>query len=513
MVNKSVKQQVHKDFTNYVDRVYNVANGTISKNVQSELNTFIKKNYIIGVRDNANIDHKIQHCAVYCTDSKVGTDHNLWFMDGKITHYKPTADNNYSYTKDKGVYLINQLRIDTDVRSDLFASSDCSMGYFLTLQIESTGEIGGISDTGSRRFFTHPQYTNTRGIYFDVGSSPAGRTVGSLPGTTKNNKGLTICTKFNTTGIVQLRDILVATNTGLTASLPMPTGYQELNPGYTNSDILSIGGYWWGKNVNGNVFTNLTEIWNNLQNAISPKRIDFTENISNPLELSGIALWFDATDSSTVIRQPGTQNITQWNDKSGSEKNAIAAAGNSVPYVNNDTINFGSFNVNFKSTSGFFFGCVAIVFTPGQSVNFNSGGNNGRTLLGTENVQNYSGIRFGSTTTALQNEVLGLMYASSDRVAFISTSFTFNANQRYLMIFNRRGGNDIDIYIDSSKVTTTYNLSPPLISDKEFAIGGGYQNVAYFIGGYHEIVNYKAGLNSTDVERLKTYLIDKWSIA
>lgn len=511
MVKKSVKSLIHRDQKDYIKRVQ-TAGGLISNNVQIALNRFIKFHYSVGLRDTKNINHVIRHCSVYPTNTKNGSNHNLWFVDNKETHFSG-SDNNYTYSLERGVILPTNGRIDTDVTPATIGTQNLSIGYFLTKKYENTGYIGTVSGTfpNDVRMFSHPQFTNTRGIYFDVGVSEATRrTVGTISPTAgdKDSKGLTINTKINGTGKIFNKHGLRATASNLEVNPIVPTVFLELYTGTQATDFLNLGGYWFGKNISDSLTNELIEEWEALQSSISPIR---ASTFFSPDEITGLSLWFDATDESTIILNSGTQNCTAWNDKSGKAKNAVPDVGVSVPYINSNELQFST-NRIFKNTSGFYFGCIAIVFTPYQSVNYNSGGNANRTLFGFDSAVAYSGIKLGSTTSFLNNEVLSFLYASNDRVGFLSTSFTFNANTRYLVIFNRRSANDIDIYINNSKVTSSYNLSPPYASNEEFAIGGSYRNQTYFIGGYHEVVNYQNGLTAVEVETLKDYLLNKWSI-
>ena len=56
--------------------------------------------------------------------------------------------------------------------------------------------------------------------------------------------------------------------------------------------------------------------------------------VFDPSQVSGLALWLDAADSSTVITTGS--NVTAWNDKSRSRRNATGVA---TRYPTYDTAN------------------------------------------------------------------------------------------------------------------------------------------------------------------------------
>jgi hypothetical protein len=57
----------------------------------------------------------------------------------------------------------------------------------------------------------------------------------------------------------------------------------------------------------------------------------------SPANISGLALWFDASDISTIIQTGGY--ISQWNDKSGYNRHATQASGSSQPVTGSRTVN------------------------------------------------------------------------------------------------------------------------------------------------------------------------------
>jgi hypothetical protein len=67
----------------------------------------------------------------------------------------------------------------------------------------------------------------------------------------------------------------------------------------------------------------------------------------SPQVIPGLALWLDAADQSTFTFSSGS-NISQWNDKSGNGRNAIAETS---PILSNSGVYFSgssSFNISIN---------------------------------------------------------------------------------------------------------------------------------------------------------------------
>lgn len=70
----------------------------------------------------------------------------------------------------------------------------------------------------------------------------------------------------------------------------------------------------------------------------------------SPANISGLALWFDSSDISTIIQSGGY--VSQWNDKSGYNRHATQSSGSSQPMTGSVTLN--SLNVlDFDGTNDF----------------------------------------------------------------------------------------------------------------------------------------------------------------
>jgi hypothetical protein len=79
--------------------------------------------------------------------------------------------------------------------------------------------------------------------------------------------------------------------------------------------------------------------------VINPYSVLFTPN-----RLANLALWLDATDSSTITESSGA--VSQWNDKSGNSNNAVQATLGSRPALTTNALN-GKSVLTFDGTDDF----------------------------------------------------------------------------------------------------------------------------------------------------------------
>jgi hypothetical protein len=77
-----------------------------------------------------------------------------------------------------------------------------------------------------------------------------------------------------------------------------------------------------------------------------------------PTDISGLALWLDASDASTLWADtagtiPATSTVARWNDKSGNSNNATQGTGINQPITGSSNIN-GINAISFDGTNDFF---------------------------------------------------------------------------------------------------------------------------------------------------------------
>ena len=79
----------------------------------------------------------------------------------------------------------------------------------------------------------------------------------------------------------------------------------------------------------------------NLPVPQTPSTWTLTNYVFSPKIISGLALWLDAADQSTIVRT--NTSVTQWNDKSGNNRYAYASAAINNPTYTGNSIYFPPF--------------------------------------------------------------------------------------------------------------------------------------------------------------------------
>jgi len=209
-----------------------------------------------------------------------------------------------------------------------------------------------------------------------------------------------------------------------------------------------------------------------------------------PSQIPNNVLWLDAQDISTVIISSG--NITQWNDKSGSGKNAIGV--NSPTYgtdngilfdgTNSFTLPNGTLPVGDSSYSYFI---VADIDSYSTS-SLISGGNNATTNSGILITAN----GFNISTDWTNNELIS-NYEFTPNTRFLIESFYTSGGQRS-MYFNSNFDDS-----DTPGVARTQTNNNNLIGDT-------------FVGEIYEIIVYSRNLNQYQRQQIEGYLMQKWAI-
>ena len=315
--------------------------------------------------------------------------------------------------------------------------------------------------------------TNTTNL-----SSQVGALIGQYNGTYYNGFIGEICILNgapNSTSRQQIEAYL-AQKWGLTSSLPV--GHPGLTSTVYQSSYLKTAG----------VKTNIARM--------TPFYTGFT-----PRQISGLALWLDAADSSTIT---GTSPVTQWRDKSvnnysmtytGSPTYRTTAALNNLGCITfngtssfnsgTDTMYWSAFSISQPFT-------VFAVCTKRLSSN-----------------TNFSFVLEPSTPSGSVILYGGLqlkMYAgSADQYTNPILAFVANSTQIYSAVFN--GASSLLAYGGNA----TSSLNPGTASWPGLYLGRDWGGV-YDSGDYGEILFYNSALSTTQRQQVESYLAQKWGL-
>ena len=225
----------------------------------------------------------------------------------------------------------------------------------------------------------------------------------------------------------------------------------------------------------------------------------------SPLSLSGLKLWLDANDISTMFTNSGcttpvasnNEAIGCWTDKSGNSNNLTQSSGGAMPHYLTNQLNSkavvgfnGSSVFNFSTLSGFSSGNFSTFFifkknSTATGVLFGNSGN-------AADLQNYS-----DGTTHFHN---GITWVSSNTGQITSYSLLE-------VLYN---GTNASFYLNGALISSV------AISDSNNfpfnQMGYRSQTGDYLNGGIAEVVVYNSVLSTSDRQNVESYLNNRYHV-
>ena len=250
--------------------------------------------------------------------------------------------------------------------------------------------------------------------------------------------------------------------------------------------------------------------------------IESQRNVSwTPAELTGLALWLDADDASTITLRggggpgPGGSNhVVQWDDKSGNDRNASQATASAQPaYVANSlngnsvvrystSIQFLTTNTNFGSAAQRSVFCVNTYEAASQYQyvwHQESSADSGAALV-FRAQSNFSDWQ--------QNDTLSWAdgYNSGRAPRFISNGATGDGSAAIHEVSLGSQESQLRINGASANARTQLTGAWPNIARK-FSVGRDTQSLD---GDVAEIIYVDGVVSTTDREKVEGYLAWKW---
>jgi hypothetical protein len=223
-----------------------------------------------------------------------------------------------------------------------------------------------------------------------------------------------------------------------------------------------------------------------------------------PSDIADLALWLDASDVTTVVLD-GSDNVSQWNDKSTNGRNVtqadtlkrparISAGMNGLDVLRFDGTNDSLASSAFACTPAFTFFAVMKSNAATQAAFarfFEAGANNGWAITAVPNV---FGVQYGDTSVTSRNPPL------------LSTS-------TFLVEFRCDGASptrNLSFNTDQGTATTTTRATTPTTPVAFFLgrFGGGESNYGAF--DCAELAYYARELTAGERTSVLTYLKNKW---
>ena len=235
-----------------------------------------------------------------------------------------------------------------------------------------------------------------------------------------------------------------------------------------------------------------------------------------PTQVAGLALWLDASDTTTITQSSG--NITQWRDKSTSGLTATAANNptlvakiqNGFPGISLDGstqyFNLGN-NLNMGTNQIY-------IFVVSKFNSTADGAIIGKSLLGAQGAR-YSLLRSGA--------LIPLIEASGGAVNNSGFNSDTSTSGRLLnMVWDR---STINLYQNGSSVFSVGLSDSSNLTTGNSLLIGAYQNgsggvppaTGLYMNGYiHEILMYftstSSPLGNTSRQQIESYLAQKWGL-
>ncbi len=241
----------------------------------------------------------------------------------------------------------------------------------------------------------------------------------------------------------------------------------------------------------------------------APESLDFI-----PSDLSGLSLWFDAADSSTVTLSGS--NVSNWDDKSGNGNHVTqGTAGNQPTLVNN--VQNGLPAIRFDGTDDYMVTSGNVDLTAGYHIFFVYKKDTQKNFNGLFRIDNT--ITTGSSDIEIYDNVNGHLLVGGNRgdnfdyryhVTDASSNLVANVSEIKCADNTNAVKEDLeilDIYL------TAGNLFAPNQAAL-FHIGIGYGGTGgYLDGDFHEILIFDRLLTDKESNEANRYLGSKWGVS
>ncbi len=225
-----------------------------------------------------------------------------------------------------------------------------------------------------------------------------------------------------------------------------------------------------------------------------------------PSDLSDLALWLDASDTSTITQVAGS--VSQWSDKSGNGRHATQGAGSRQPLT-------GSATMNARNVIAFD-GSDDRMSLPSSLYSVPSGNNT--ILVVAQSTVSSDGatarrLFSGKVSSTTNYGLIPLPQTSNFSIrngGQLNFSYTKDTNAHIWGM--RRNGSALSSYLDGA---ASSNSSASNITLTELTIAqdtGGTSGQAF--GGYiAEILLYTRALSDDEMNQIGAYFVGKWNTA
>jgi hypothetical protein len=226
-------------------------------------------------------------------------------------------------------------------------------------------------------------------------------------------------------------------------------------------------------------------------------------SVWTPNLISGLQLWLDASDSSTLFNDTvGGSLVTadgsavaRWADKSGNNRHATQSTANSRPLLKTSIKN-GKNILRFDGSNDQLTSVLSVnspmTFVIAAYPSLDSGGYR---VIFNANNNNSMSIGYDPSSRAWLYTSTGFLNARTKPTNFELYVGIFNGVNSRLIINNN---------FDNSGSTTSLNINSIALATN--SVGRWYKN------DFAEVLIYNSVLSNSDINSVKTYLNNKWAI-
>lgn len=246
--------------------------------------------------------------------------------------------------------------------------------------------------------------------------------------------------------------------------------------------------------------------------AMNPRLLRPLATGFNPRRIAGLLAWHDAADSSTLFQNSnGTTAATAesdpvgyWGDKSGNGHHLTQSVNNDRPLLNVaeqnglPALQFDGSNDCMTSATGYLQGLASTVFLVAQR-------------QGDTNVATVFSIGRANDTGPVEISLRNIFSSPANRVRYKPNGLTERRN----------GGASLDIVATPtdfmitagtfSAVASIANTGDPVFVGAQRSAAGA--NAFFMNGRLGEVLVYNRVLSLLEIQRVESYLSNKWGIA
>lgn len=238
----------------------------------------------------------------------------------------------------------------------------------------------------------------------------------------------------------------------------------------------------------------------------------------DPRSIANLYTWYDAADSSTITQSGGF--VSQLNDRSGNGRNLTQSTSSYQPRTGINTLG-GRNTITFDGIDDFLWCNISLTsnnLTFFIIYNRFSGGDTYGRLLsmantyGANDYSDTNGFEIHTSAVSFNGVTPPLVGGYRNNAAIASIAIAYGTP--YLTNGTLNGGNfSVTNGTTASSNTSTGTTSTTSISSGVLAIGSSTQLTDQNLSGYiGEHLIYNRVLNAGEIDSIRSYLLQKWSI-